>query len=162
MVEVATALFDAILVHGDPAFLPFDATFARADEIADLIHYTGYVVEPIAIKGQQGRGEVIVSAGSSATGEALLRTALAARSRTSLRNATWRLLAGQGWPVWSVLVAGLVEQVAVAARDGAAALQQRLTERVAQLRDELRADEVAVAQEIVRTVGRSEIGRAHV
>jgi predicted glycosyltransferase len=98
MVETARTFFDAILVHGDPAFIPFDATFARARELADLIHYTGYVVEETEPLGPQGTGEVIVSAGSSVTGEALLRTALAARAETSLAGATWRLLAGQGLP----------------------------------------------------------------
>lgn len=98
MVETARALFDAILVHGDPSFIPFDATFQPAREIADLLHYTGYVVEPVERQGAQGTGEVIVSAGSSATGEALLRTAIAARAATSLAGATWRLLAGQRLP----------------------------------------------------------------
>jgi len=98
MVETAKAWFDAVLVHGDPAFIPFDATFPRARDLAALIHYTGYVVEDLRPIGPQGGGEVIVSAGSSATGEALLRTALAARSQTSLADATWRLLAGQGLP----------------------------------------------------------------
>jgi len=98
MVETARRWFDAILVHGDPDFIAFDATFARARELADLIRYTGYVVEDVSTSGAQGTGEVIVSAGSSATGELLLRTALAAREHTSLKNATWRLLAGQGLP----------------------------------------------------------------
>jgi uncharacterized protein (TIGR00255 family) len=55
------------------------------------------------------------------------------------------------------LVADLVERIAVAADEGRSALEQRLAERVAQLRTELQADEVAVAQEIVRTAGRSDI-----
>jgi uncharacterized protein (TIGR00255 family) len=54
-------------------------------------------------------------------------------------------------------VAGLVERVAVAADEGRGALEQRLTERVAQIRTELQADEVAVAQEIVRMAARSDI-----
>jgi uncharacterized protein (TIGR00255 family) len=36
-------------------------------------------------------------------------------------------------------------------------LEQRLAERVAQLRADLQADEIAVAQEIVRTAARSDI-----
>ncbi len=54
-------------------------------------------------------------------------------------------------------VAGLVELVAAAADEGRAAMEQRLTERVAQLRADLQADENAVAQEIVRTAARSDI-----
>jgi uncharacterized protein (TIGR00255 family) len=65
-------------------------------------------------------------------------------------------------------VADLVERVAVAADEGRTAMEQRLAERVRELRIELQADETAVAQEIVRTAGRSDISeevsrfRAHV
>jgi uncharacterized protein (TIGR00255 family) len=55
------------------------------------------------------------------------------------------------------LVATLVERIAVAADEGRAAIEQRLTERVAQLRADLQADETAVAQEIVRSAARSDI-----
>ena len=64
--------------------------------------------------------------------------------------------------------ADVVERVAVAADEGRAAMEQRLAERVRELRTDLQADETAVAQEIVRTAGRSDISeevsrfRAHV
>jgi len=54
-------------------------------------------------------------------------------------------------------VADLVERIATAADDGRVAMEQRLAERVAQLRAELQADETAVAQEIVRMAARSDI-----
>jgi uncharacterized protein (TIGR00255 family) len=54
-------------------------------------------------------------------------------------------------------VGGLVELIAAAADEGRAAMEQRLTDRVAQLRAELQADETAVAQEIVRMAARSDI-----
>jgi uncharacterized protein (TIGR00255 family) len=54
-------------------------------------------------------------------------------------------------------VADLVERIAVAADEGRAALEERLAERVRQLRSELQADETAVAQEIVRMAARSDI-----
>jgi uncharacterized protein (TIGR00255 family) len=54
-------------------------------------------------------------------------------------------------------VTGLVELIAVAADEGRSSMEQRLTERVAQLRAELQADENAVAQEIVRMAARSDI-----
>lgn len=55
------------------------------------------------------------------------------------------------------LVADLVERVAVAADDGRAAMERRLTERVREIRTELQADETAVAQEIVKLASRSDI-----
>lgn len=54
-------------------------------------------------------------------------------------------------------VAGLVELVAGAADEGRAAMELRLKTRVAELREELQADETAVAQEIVRLASRSDI-----
>ena len=66
------------------------------------------------------------------------------------------------------LVADLVERIAVAADEGRAGVEERLRERVRQLREELQADENAVAGEIVRTAARSDISeevarfRAHV
>jgi uncharacterized protein (TIGR00255 family) len=66
------------------------------------------------------------------------------------------------------LVAELVERIAVAADEGRAAMEQRVTERVRELRVDLQADETAVAQEIVRSASRSDISeevsrfRAHV
>jgi uncharacterized protein (TIGR00255 family) len=66
------------------------------------------------------------------------------------------------------LVASLVERIAVAADEGRVGVEERLRERVRQLREELQADENAVASEIVRTAARSDISeelarfRAHV
>jgi uncharacterized protein (TIGR00255 family) len=54
-------------------------------------------------------------------------------------------------------VAALVERVAVAADEGRAAMEQRLHDRVRELRTELQADETVVAQEIVRMASRSDI-----
>ena len=55
------------------------------------------------------------------------------------------------------LVADLVERVGVAADEGRTAMEQRLAERVRQLRVDLQADEALVAQEIVKTAARSDI-----
>ncbi len=38
--------FDAVLLHGDPALIAFDASFPMASQIADRLIYTGYVWEP--------------------------------------------------------------------------------------------------------------------
>jgi uncharacterized protein (TIGR00255 family) len=65
-------------------------------------------------------------------------------------------------------VADLVERVAVAADEGRLMMEERLRERVRELRQQLQADEAAVAQEIVRSAARSDISeevarfRAHI
>jgi predicted glycosyltransferase len=45
-VERIRDAFDAVLVHGDPTLIPFDASFPAAPQIADRLIYTGYVWEP--------------------------------------------------------------------------------------------------------------------
>jgi uncharacterized protein (TIGR00255 family) len=67
-----------------------------------------------------------------------------------------------------IFVADLVERISTAADEGRAAMEQRIADRVRELRTELQADETAVAQEIVRMASRSDISeeverfRAHV
>jgi len=86
--------FDTVLVHGDPDFIPFSASFPPAGEIADRIVYTGYVVEPEPPDSNAPRGEVVVSAGGGKAGAALMRAALEARRAGCLADLPWRLLTG--------------------------------------------------------------------
>jgi len=90
--------FDAVLVHGDADFIPFDAAFPAAPQIADRLHYTGYVSSrPDPAPGEDGPdGEVVVSVGGGAAGQALLMAALNARRRGCLAERGWRILAGAG------------------------------------------------------------------
>ena len=117
--------FDAVLVHGDPKLISFEASFPAAPDIADRLIYTGYVYEPhltlpsprdgplplppggrrgklAATRGEVGdsipRSGVVVSAGGGAAGAALLNAALAARRDGCLADAPWRLLTGANLP----------------------------------------------------------------
>jgi len=91
--------FDRVLVHGDASVVAFERTFPEAPRIAVRIVHTGYLVAaPHAAAGGAGRDEVIVSAGGGAVGARLLEAALGARALGSLRERTWRLLAGNNLP----------------------------------------------------------------
>jgi predicted glycosyltransferase len=94
---LALRYFDRILVHGDPALAGFERTFGAADRLAGRLHYTGYVAAHPAASASDGGAEVLVSAGGGAAAGRLLETALAARERSLLRSATWRLLAGRNY-----------------------------------------------------------------
>jgi predicted glycosyltransferase len=90
---------DRVLVHGDPALIPFDASFPAAPDIADRLVYTGYVApcspaSADAAANEKPVGEVVVSAGGGAAGKVLLETALAARRAGCLADLTWRLITG--------------------------------------------------------------------
>ena len=97
MAAAARRWYDAVLVHGDPAVVRFDETFPRAGDIGDLIRYTGYVAPPRPIQARAREG-VVVSAGGSAVGLALLATAIAARPLSRMKTAPWRVLVGNGVP----------------------------------------------------------------
>ena len=112
MIELAESYFDAILVHGDPEFVPLDATFPHVRRLEGILRYTGYVVDEERLAGASGRegaGEVIVSAGGGGVGFSLLQAAIDARPGTQLHDATWRLLAGYNLPEdrFQALKAGL-------------------------------------------------------
>jgi predicted glycosyltransferase len=88
--------YDLVMVHGDPALIPFDATFPPAARIPNL-RYTGYVVEEGAAAPAgpaPERSGVVVSAGGGAVSETLFRAAMAARRLTRLADRPWRVLAG--------------------------------------------------------------------
>lgn len=85
--------YEAVLVHGDPAFARLEETFPEATGFAQKLHYTGMVVDRAAA-GVPGAREVIVSAGGGAVGERLLEAAIAARALTQAADLPWRLLAG--------------------------------------------------------------------
>jgi predicted glycosyltransferase len=97
--DLVERYFDRVLVHGDPAILSFERTFALAGRIAARIEYTGYVVDAAPpASGNAGQGEVIVSAGGGAVGAALLEAAIRAKPLTALAGRTWRILAGNNLP----------------------------------------------------------------
>jgi predicted glycosyltransferase len=91
--------FAAVLVHGDAGFIPFDAAFPVAAEIADRLHYSGYVANPAPPPVEAGAptGEVLVSVGGGGeAGRLLLHAAIEARRQGCLADKGWRILAGTG------------------------------------------------------------------
>ena len=120
--------FDRVLVHGDAGVLGFERTFPLAARIAAKLHYTGYVVDAPAAGSKAGTDEVIVSAGGGAVGEALLEAALRAKPLTTLRDRTWRVLAGDNLPEAAYRKLG-----ALAAAEGGVALERGRTDFTALL-----------------------------
>ena len=86
--------YDAVLVHGDPAFIGLDASFPEVERIRDRLRYTGYVASgrgPDAPPGV-GEAEIVVSAGGGVVAHRLVDTALEAARRDPRHM--WRILVG--------------------------------------------------------------------
>ena len=94
--------FDLVMVHGDPALLPFEASFPPAAGLRGKIRHTGYVAAPPPESPRDGagpgRGEVVVSTGGGAVAGPLIGAALAARPLTRLARVPWRILVGPNHP----------------------------------------------------------------
>ena len=102
MLEAFARLYDAALVHGDPAVLPLERSFPRATELAGRLHYTGYVLSAPGLGAGagdgDGDGEILVSTGGGAVAGPLIEAALAVRPRTALAERPWRILIGANYP----------------------------------------------------------------
>ena len=95
------AKIDRVLVHGDPSLVTLAESFPAAEAIADLLYYTGYIVEPAPDEADAegpGRGEVLVSTGGGAVAGRLIEAALAARSISCVSERRWRILVGGNLP----------------------------------------------------------------
>ena len=92
------AAFDHVLVHGDAALMPLEASFPLAARFADKLVYTGLIGPPGPVGPPIDTHDVIVSAGGGAVGGALLAAALAARPLTALRDLRWLFLTGPNLP----------------------------------------------------------------
>ena len=98
MRDVARSHFDCVLVHGDPTLFDFDRSFPFANDIADLIEYTGYVAPKADFVAGERKG-VIVSAGGGAVGTALIEATLAARPLSSrFADQPWDIVTGPHFP----------------------------------------------------------------
>ncbi len=86
--------YDAILVHGDPHFIPLDASWPIDKRIGPLLRYTGYVDEDSDPIPEGARHGIVVSGGSSAASLPLYRAAVAAARIIADRS--WRILVGRG------------------------------------------------------------------
>lgn len=92
--------FDGVLVHGDPRFVRLEASFPLAEQVRDLLHYTGYVYRDTRVRNRTdvGSGEVVVSAGGGVVAERLMHAVFSARSKSSLSRCPWRCLLGSNTP----------------------------------------------------------------
>lgn len=92
--DCVLACCDAVLVHGDPAFVRLEASFPETERIRELIRYTGYVAAgpgPAAPPGV-GEGEIVVSAGGGVVARRLVEAALESARRDP--GLAWRMLIG--------------------------------------------------------------------
>ncbi|WP_419903209.1 glycosyltransferase family protein [Kiloniella sp.] len=93
--------FDNVLIHGDPNLIPFDKTFHPAKDISPKILYSGYVVDEKVDEAPHptdGIDEVLVSTGGGAVSERLVKAAISARGKSSLKDKVWRILIGHNLP----------------------------------------------------------------
>ena len=92
--ELVEKYYDHVLVHGDKNIVPLADSFAYTKRIEHKISYSGYIcaLTDVSLTDGDGSDEVLVSAGSSATGLDILKTAITAKPLSSLKDQHWRIL----------------------------------------------------------------------
>ena len=105
MAQIFQKYYDSVLVHADKNIVQLESSFRFVDEIADKIHYVGYLytgkIPNSAIKHR--KKEIIVATGGGAFGFKLLETAIDAKQFS--KRATdyhWRIFCGPNLPPTSV------------------------------------------------------------
>jgi uncharacterized protein (TIGR00255 family) len=109
--------------------------------------------QAIAIREKSGDDERIIAAIAAQAREAIDAAVVDLQTMRATEGEHLRADLDQR----RALVADMVERVVAAAEQGRIDLEQRLAERVAEIRTDLQADDTAVAQEIVRWAARSDI-----
>jgi len=89
----AAARFDAVLVHGDRDFLPLEKSWPETARLGAKLHYTGYV-GPTEGAPRTAHGEIVVSVGGGAAGQALLAAALPLANARAHAGEKWRIRVG--------------------------------------------------------------------
>ncbi len=94
--DLVDQYYDHVLIHADENIVRLADSFELADQIADKVAYSGYISNPVTVpESISMTGEVLVSAGGSATGLKLLQTAIEARPLSRFSSIPWRILVSQ-------------------------------------------------------------------
>ena len=96
IVTIVTDYFDAIFVHGDKSFIPFEQSFPEAKRFLDKLYYTGYVTKKTVVQNGLARqkNKILVSAGGGAVGQKLYQTCLNAAKQSQGLSYQWHVLVG--------------------------------------------------------------------
>ena len=92
VIELIERYYDRVLIHGDKRVSSLGDSFAEAGQIADKVNYSGYIARSVDLPAQPKNIEVLVSAGGSDRGLAILTTAIATRPASTLADHPWRIL----------------------------------------------------------------------
>jgi predicted glycosyltransferase len=78
---LADRYFDAVLVHGDPAFARFDDFFRPLEPMRTPVHYTGFVAGAARRRPASRRNGILVSGGGGRFAASLFMTAIDVHGR---------------------------------------------------------------------------------
>lgn len=96
-VDLINDYYDHVIVHGDAAFTPLEASFDLADQIRDKTHYSGYICPP-PVTPQTREALLLFSIGGGAVGKAILDTAVALHATGFANDCHWLLITGPNMP----------------------------------------------------------------
>lgn len=92
-VDLINDYYDQVLVHGDEAFTPLQASFDLAGQISEKTAYSGYICPP-AVPQKSREPLILFSIGGGAVGKEILDTAVALHNTGFANDCQWLLITG--------------------------------------------------------------------
>ncbi|MCV6610743.1 MAG: hypothetical protein OIF55_08250 [Amphritea sp.] len=92
-VDLINDYYDQVLVHGDEAFTPLQASFDLAGQISEKTAYSGYICPP-AVPQKAREPLILFSIGGGAVGKEILDTAVALHNTGFANDCQWLLITG--------------------------------------------------------------------
>lgn len=94
MLEWLNRYYRLVVAHGDADFLPLQDSAPFLDRYRSTVLHTGYLTDAQPVASPAEEGEVLVSAGGGAVGDALFTAAASARRSSALGHLVWRFRHG--------------------------------------------------------------------
>ncbi|KIC48229.1 glycosyltransferase [Tateyamaria sp. ANG-S1] len=90
--DLIASVYDGVLVHSDADVVALQDSWPVGQALNAKLHYTGFVAPPAPVEGTEITGDIVVSAGGGAVGDAVFHAALDAARHDPSRS--WHMLVG--------------------------------------------------------------------
>ena len=90
--RVIAQYYQGVLVHGDPEIAALDLSWPVSEQVAPMLHYTGFITPKAPPAASGIRSGILVSSGGGSVGDRVFESAL--HAARAIPDQAWRFLVG--------------------------------------------------------------------